>query len=113
MALVSKKKQKWERPVIAGDFTEVLGDGESLLESESTIKAVDSDGNDVSTTFLDQATYTVDGAFLKIRTLDGENNKIYFIHFRAETSLGNRWETDMKITIKEVGTAVVTTTTTV
>ena len=112
MALVSKRKQKWGRPVIAGDFTAVLEDGESLVKNDSKIKAVDSDGNDVSTTFLEQSTYDVDGAFLKIRTLDGENGKIYFIHFRAETSLGNRWETDMKITVNEIGIAAVTTTTT-
>ena len=112
MALKKVKKQPWERLTIAGEFSNVLTDGETIsAPPASMITAVTSENINVSDSFLDQDTIEVDGNYLKIRCLEGVQGEVYSINFRIETSLGNRWETDMQITVKEVGSIVVTTTT--
>ena len=104
MAILNIKKEPWERITIAGDFTNVLVGAETILDAPaSAVTAVDSQGADVSETFLDQNTITVDGSLLKIRCLEGTHEEKYSVNFRIETSTGERWETNIKVAVKEVG----------
>ena len=103
MALLELKKEPWERITIAGDFSAVLADGETIEALESEVTAVNSQGVAESDTFLDQSTLTVDGSILKIRCQAGIHNEKYSVNFRIETSLGERWETNIRVTVKEVG----------
>jgi len=114
MTLLNITKEPWEKIVLAGAFGVVLTSGESILDAPaSRVTAVNSLGENVSNTFLDQSTIMVDGSYLKIRCNEGVKDESYSVNFRIETSLGERWETNTKIRVKEIGFALVTTTTTV
>ncbi len=104
MAILNIQKEPWERITIGGDFSNVLAAGETIVAPPvSTVTAFESTGTNVSEIFLDQATISVDGSILKIRCLDGYSGKIYFVNFKIETSLGERWETNIKIVVKTIG----------
>jgi len=107
MAVLNITFEPWERETIGADFTAVLADGETIKASpDSRIVAVDSSGNDVSDTVLDQDTITISDGIIQILWRDGVVNEKYSIHFRIETSLNFRYETNSKIMIREVGTVV-------
>jgi hypothetical protein len=94
-------KQPDEKFVIAGDFTDELTTGEAISVSSSDISAVDSDGNDATSTVLSGK--EVDGAYLKTTVLAGtENGGPYKITFKAVTDLGNVWEIDVRMKIADV-----------
>lgn len=96
-------KQIWEEFIIAGDFIDQAGTGEQAVLIGSEVLAEDKDGANVETTLLDQTTKAVDGTQLQIKLRAGtEGASPYKVTWRILTSLGNRWEIDAKIKIKEV-----------
>ena len=103
-------KQAWEAFYIAGSILKVQTDTEVIVLANSSVLAEDKDGNDVSTTFLEQATKVLGtdpkGSFadnqLEIRIRDGEEAlSPYKVTFRMETDEGNKWEVDRKVEVEE------------
>jgi len=102
MALESFTKQSWEEFVIAGSLENVIATGEAIDLGSSSVAAVDKNGDDVSTTVLDQGTLIDDGYYLKIRCRAGDESlSPYKITFKIPTDAGNKWEIDVKMKIKE------------
>ena len=104
MGLTKTEKQGFERYFIHGDFSAVLGAGETLDVNNvnTSVTAVDKDGVDATSTVIDDASEYVDEASLYVRIKDGvEAESPYKVTIQVETSLGNRWEVDGLIKIKE------------
>ena len=110
MALESFSKQSYEEFFIGGDFVDVLESGEELSLSPCTVIAIDAAAADVSITVLDIATKALDNSadggtnnVLKVRCRAGaEANSPYKYTFKGETTLGNKWEIDVKMKVKEL-----------
>ena len=101
MGLKKTIKQGYERYFIHGDFSDVMETGETI--DTSTVTALDSGGEDATADVIDDASKYVDGFLLYIRVKDGtEAGGPYKFTIRIETSLGNRWEVDGQINIKEL-----------
>ena len=106
------EKQSWEEFYIGADFYDVLkSDGtEVLVLASCTVTAVDKDDTDVSDTFTQQATISLDDSeegyednVLKIRVQDGATaSSPYKLTFKAISNLGNKWEKDIKVKVKEL-----------
>lgn len=103
MALPRTEKQSYERYVIGCNYEKVLGDTELIVLGSSLVEAQDKDGNDMSTVVIEQATFAVDGSRLKFRIREGlEIESPYKITAKAETDLGNRFEVDFEMRVKEL-----------
>ncbi len=105
MGLESTLKQGFERYFIYGDFSTVLETGETLdvNNANTGVTAIDKDGGNATATVIDDASKYVDGSSFYIRIKDGvEAESPYKITIKVETSLGNRWEVDGLIKIKEL-----------
>ena len=101
-------KQSYEEFYVAGDFSEdkdgndLLASGETIVLGSSVVAAEDEDGTDVSSIVLDQLTKTVSGSQLKILCKAGAAaSSPYKITFRIVTSLGNKYEIDVRMVIEE------------
>lgn len=96
------RKQGYEEFTIAGDFTDQAESGEEAVLIGSVVLAEDSEGGDVGTTLLDQATKAVSGTQLRIKLRAGdEDHSPYKITFKIVTTLGNKWEIDVACRLKE------------
>lgn len=104
------EKQSWEKFPIYGSILNVQDPTETVVLATSTVAAVDNAGADVSTTVLDSATKVLgtdpDGSYsdnmLGIKVQAGEEDKSkYKITFKMITSLGNQYEVDVKMKVKE------------
>lgn len=96
------EKQPYEAFFIAGDFDDVLEDGEVINESSSLVTAVDKEGTDATFIVLEGATKTIVGTVLKVRCKGGDETlSKYKITFRILTDVGNKWEIDCKMKVKE------------
>jgi hypothetical protein len=108
-------KQPWESYLIGADNSHNLEIGESVIVGTSDIIAVDKDGEDATDDVLDnddKTVQTADAADIKAtpvtngmlvtRVLAGtEALSKYKITFKAITSNGNQYETDVKMKIKD------------
>ncbi len=92
-------KQPDEKFPIAADFAPVLADNESIDGAASTITAVDSAGNDVTSTILVSNSQTVDGTKLIVTVTGGTSGETYKITFRCHTTAGNIYELDVKMIV--------------
>jgi len=116
MGLTATEKQGFESYFIHGDFSEVMETGETIDVGNSTVTVLDAGEYDISTnppteitapedatdTVTDQGTIAADGMKLKVRIRGGdEAGSPYHITFRIVTSIGNKWEVDGQIKIKE------------
>lgn len=103
MGLPRTEKQNYERYVVGCNYDKVLGSAENIELLSSFVEAVDKNGNDMSTVVIEQATFAVDGTRLKFRLREGiETESPYKITAKAETDLGNRFEVDFEMRIKEL-----------
>lgn len=123
MSIESFEKQTWESWPVWGSILNVQTATETVDETKSTVIAMDKDGNNVSTTFLDQSTITKgtdpDGDYtdnmIGMRCQGGSLSATpYYITFRIWTSENNKYEVDVKVKIKQIPTTpvLITTTTT-
>lgn len=97
------KKQSYEKFGVEGDFSKVLATGETLVLGSSVVIAEDKDGNDMSTTVLNQASLSVVGAKLVIQCKAGvATESPYKITFRTVTSANNQFEVDARMKVKEI-----------
>ena len=107
--MASFTKQGYEEFFIAGSIKNVINDTETVDAASSSVVAEDSDGTDVTSTVLDDATKVAadhpDGGtnnILKIRCQAGsESNSPYKITFYIVTDESNKWEVDVTMKIKE------------
>lgn len=112
MAITKTTKQGWEEYFIAGSIIDVQKDGtEKVLLATSSIEAIDSEGEDALATIVEVATKKLDddpeGSYtdnmLSVRCRGGvETLSPYIVTFKMITTEGQKWETEMKIVIKEV-----------
>jgi hypothetical protein len=102
-------KQPYESFLIGSSIYDVQEVGEVVDLGNSTATAVDKDGTDVSTTFLDQSTLALDddasggtNNVLKIRIRSGtENGSPYTVTFKMQTSRANKYEVDVTVRVEE------------
>jgi len=124
MPVDSFQKQTWEVWTTWGSILNVQEATETVVLATSSVSAMDNEGNDVSSTFLDQGTKALgddpDGDYtdnlLAMKCRGGDIDKSpYHITFYMVTSLANQYEVDVKVKIKRIPTTplpVTTTTTT-
>lgn len=108
-------KQPWETYLVGADFSWVIDEGEEIVLATSDIVAEDVNGTDASSDVLDNSakavstadadditTTPVTNAMLVTRIKDGTVAlSKYLITYRAITDLGNQYELDLKMSIKE------------
>ena len=91
-------KQVDEAFVIAADFRQVLGQGESLNEAACVVTAYDVKGKvDATADVLTSGTKTVSGTQLLIQVQSGVDKKNYQITFIGKTDATpeNSWKVDV------------------
>ena len=102
-------KQNSEQFFIAGDLVNVLEDDEGIDLDNTTITAIDTEGEDATADILQAGTKALDDSpnggtnnMVKIRVQAGlEANAPYKITFEIPTDQDNKWEIDVKMKIKE------------
>jgi len=103
MAIAAFQKTTWESWVPAANFADDLEDGETIVLATSDISATDKNGADATATILNQAFKAVSGTYLQIRVVAGtEALSVYNIKFKAVTSLGNNYELNIEMKIKNI-----------
>jgi len=125
MAIPTETKQPWESWFIWGSILNVQESTESITLVGSTVLAMDKDGKDAQGVIVDLSTMTLGSDptssysdnMLGVRLQGGDPDKSpYMVTFKMNTTLANKYESEMKITVKELPTTpipVSTTTTTI
>jgi len=102
MALENFTKQSYESMIISANFENNMETDETLVLASCEVTAADVDGADASSTVLGSGSKAVSGSALQIRVQAGsEASSPYKITFKALTSLNNKWEKDVQMTITE------------
>lgn len=115
MALPKTTKQPYEKFFIGVDFTQALEADEDIDLSNSSVTAVDKDGDDATSTIIESGSKTIDtaiegdvpytpqdDAMLSARVQDGsEAESPYKLTYRIITTAGNKYEKDLKLKVKE------------
>ena len=126
MAIPTETKQPWESWFIWGSILNVQEDGdEKVTLAGSQILAMDKDGKDAQGVIVDLSTMVLGDDptgnyqenMLGVRLQGGTIDKSpYMVTFKMFTTSSNKYEAEMKITVKELPTTplpVSTTTTTI
>lgn len=125
MAIPTETKQPWESWFIWGSILNVQEATETVSLAGSDVLAMDKDGKDAQGVIVDRSTMVLGsdptGSYtdnmLGVRLQGGDPDKSpYMVTFKMNTSLTNKYEAEMKITVKELPTTPVpisTTTTTI
>jgi len=106
-------KQPYEEFYAWGSILRVQQTGESITKADSTVTAVDCDGNDVSSTVLQAATKKVAthpdsengqtqnvlGIIVQGGTASGSP---YKLTFRMATDMAHKWEVDVFMYVEEI-----------
>lgn len=108
-------KQPYESFIVGIDFSHTMEEGEELVLGSCNVTAVDKDGADVSSDIVDntaKAVTTADAA--DITTTPVTNAMLatrikggtvalskYLITYRVTTTLSNKYEVDLKLSVKE------------
>ena len=121
MSVESFEKQEWESWPVWGSILNAQTATETVDEAKSFVRAMDKDGNNVSSTFLDQSTLSKgsdpDGDYtnnmLGMRCRGGSLSATpYYITFYIWTTENNKYEVDVKVKIKRIPTTPIPITTT-
>lgn len=116
MAVIAKtEKQIYEEYYIAGSILNVQKDGtEKCVLATSEIEAIDNNGDDALAAIIDLPTKKLDndpdGSYtdnmVSVRVKAGtEALSPYIVTWKMPTTEGNKWETEMRVTIKELPTS--------
>jgi hypothetical protein len=109
---------------VYGSILDVQEATETVDLNASDVLAMDKDGKDAQGVIIDRSSKALyddpDGAYtdnmLGVQCLNGDPTKSpFFISFRMETNLGNKYEVDVKMKVKHIPTSpspITTTTTT-
>ena len=100
MALVSITKQPYESFPVSVSFEDDMATDETIVSQ--TVLAEDATGTDATADIVDNVTN--DGAFSALARISAGTVLLtpYKVTFRVITSLGNKWEYDIKLKIKEL-----------
>jgi len=102
MTVETLEKQPFEQFPITFDYSRNMATGETCASLEVIVS--DKDGNDVSTTLVDDATISLSGQTASVRVRAGSvAASPYYISGRTVTNLTNKWEIDVKLTVREKG----------
>lgn len=93
------KKQPSEKYPISLDFTNILGEGESI--STLYVTATNLSDNEVATTTVIDSSL-IDGLICKAIVKDGVSKSRYKITFKIITSSSNVYEDDIFMYVKEI-----------
>jgi hypothetical protein len=104
MALETCEKQPWEKFFVAADYVNVLDSGETIVLGSSSVTIVDKAGADVTSTMFEGGSLQIaETSKLQCRIQAGtEAISPCKITFKAVTSLGNQFEHDFRIKIKDL-----------
>lgn len=103
MAIASFQKTIWETWVPAANFADDLEDGETIVLASSDVSATDKAGTDATADILNQSYKAVSGTYLQIRVVAGtEALSVYNIKFKAVTNLGNNYELNIQMKVKDI-----------
>ena len=97
------RKQPAEKFYVGVNFEALLADGESIELTQSQVVAYDmANGSDVSAEMIEAGTLSLkDETILQARVIGGVDGKKYKLSFRAATSLGNLYEEDVILVVKD------------
>lgn len=95
-------KQSRESFAIYADFVDTLPSSETILPSQSSVRIVDSSGNDVTATMCRGLEVTDTKLRTKLKAAGLESASPYKVTFTAVTSLGNTYELDGKIRVVDL-----------
>ena len=121
MSIEEFEKQSWEKWPVWGSIINVQEATEKVVLGSSSVFAMDKDGNNVSSTFLDQSTKVLgddpDGDYtdnmLGMKCQNGDlSASPYYITFYLVTDQANQYEVDVKVKIKRIPTTPIPITTT-
>lgn len=90
-------KQPWEEFYLGIDFTDDLN-GEAIASAVVTV--VDSSGQDLSSTLLDEEKTIVDGNTVLFWFRGGEHQQFYSIAAKATGVTGSQYERDATIIVR-------------
>ena len=95
-------KQPYEEFTISTDFSANFLDDETI--TSQTVSAIDSKGVDATSAVTNQASVTNDGnSKVQVLVRAGDRlNSPYKITFRCVTSIGHKWEHDIKMKVVEL-----------
>ncbi len=94
------RKQPAEKYPVAVDFSRALDTNETIDNTQSTVKAYDESGNDVTTTIV--ASTSVNGNELRAVVQAGDDGVTYKLTYTCKTNTGNTFEQDVKMICKEL-----------
>lgn len=94
-------KEPSEKFVVAVNFNEVLGSGETILTGSSVVTAYDATGSIFSDLTL-PATLFVSGSNLGITIQSGSRDQTYRTVFKAVTSDSNIWTDSVYVTVLQL-----------
>jgi len=96
------RKQPAESFAIGIDFSGWLADGEAIVLGSSEAVAYDNNGQDVSSTILEDGSLATYNGILQVRVQGGTvAGKRYKVSFRATTDEGNTYEDDVLVIMKD------------
>jgi len=94
-------KQTYEKFPITFDYSLNMSDGETV--TTLAVTAVDSTDVDATATIIDTPSITLSGQTGSVKIQAGsESNSPYNISGKCITSLGNKFELDVKLIVEEI-----------
>ena len=98
--LEKTEKQTYEKYFIFGNFSSRMATGETIDTYVVTCR--DKDGINVTSSLIESGSEYVDGHRLYVRIQNGiETLDPYVFTIRIVTNIGNKWEIDGRIIVKE------------
>ncbi len=99
----SLTKQGFDSFILTANFSNNTRAGDTIVLATSDVSAKDKEGADATSAVLDQSGKAVSGTKLQIRVQAGTQALSPFVvTFKAKTALGDQWEKDVKVRIKEI-----------
>ena len=97
-------KQPYEEFYWGADFSDVIDtDNESIILGSSSITAVDVTEETDETVYYEATLTVVSNTILAVRVKAGEAGASpYKLTYRIETTVGNKYEKDVLMTVKDV-----------
>lgn len=98
-------KQPWEArtyEVFFGGSSGKLDEDDSLSTANCTVRAFDSNGNDVSAALIEAGSISASEQSIFARIQNGDDGMDYKIEFRGLSNKGEKVEHDIKVIVKEI-----------
>lgn len=105
MSLESFTKQGYDSFLLTANFSRNMRTGDTLILGNTVITAKDKEGDDATAAILTMGDKAVSGMRLQVRIKAGTQALSPFVvrYLTGTTTLGDQWEKDIKVKIKELG----------